>query len=648
MQGTVAGVGDLVQARRNAWHLDGLARQCRGPDQPPVYRVIALHPDRGGLTVARVTGRGPDGVETLAEPLQLPARYVNEHVTLAYASTVHAAHGRTVQDGIGVLGPGTDAESGYVQATRGTDTNMVFAVTRNIGDSADTGETFKIAARTATEVVSDVIRPPDEDRNRTALAEAEAAADRARSTAAHIDPLLTVLDDTLAGRTGRWLDELAATGALPEQYRVDFAVDDARESVDQLLRSAELAGHDARQILTSAVTSTSLKGSTSVAQVLHFRIRSALDNKLTPNVTSYRDLLPADLPPRTRDALLTLADAADTRRAGLGATLAFAPPPWATDALGPVPDDGDERALWEAKAGWAASYRELVQHDDAEDALGVAPPRGLAEKHALFHTAHAALDLATAGAEEEAMSEGRLRARIAAWEREKEWAPDYVAERLEATQSALRAARENLTIWAARADVETDPLEADQFRGAAEQMRERVAEMEKQIEDLRFADDARAAWRFETAVTKDNAERARHAAAVRGIDLDNPAEQITAEEWLDEHRAAQLIEDEHREISEHDVTDDDAREERANVTPAGLDPGAAEAEARVRPREGAVVDLDRAALALDLVERRRQENSAPSDLEYDTEDERVDQLARWAEGTNDELNRSDQNAIELG
>jgi hypothetical protein len=632
MQGTVAGVGDLIQARRNAWHLEGFEGNTEAPINRTVYRVTGLHPDGGGLTVARVTGRDADGVEQLAEPLQLPARYVNEHVSLAYASTVHAAHGRTVQAGYGVLGPGTDTEAGYVMATRGTDTNVMFAVTRNVSDDNATGETFQFAPRTAAAALADVVRPPAQERNRTALTEAEAAADRARSTAAQIDPMLTVVDDLLAGRTGRWLDELAATGDLPERHRVAFAADDARESLDQLLRSAELAGHDARQVLADAVTSTTLDGSTSVAQVLHFRVRSALDGRLAPTVDSYRDLLPGDLPDHPRDGLLDLANAADARRAELGATLAYAPPPWLEDAIGPVPDDADERATWEAKAGWAASYRELVEHTDTDDALGAAPPRGLAEKHALFHTAHAALDLATAGAEEEAMSEGRLRARIAAWEREKEWAPDYVAEQLEATHGALRNARENATVWAARAGAETDPLEADQLRAAVEQCRVRVAELEKQVDDLEFADDARAAWRYETAVSRDNAERARHAAAVRGIDLDNPVERVTAEEWLDAHRAEQLAAEADREITEADIEDVD---NRVVATDQEVDQTTA-AELQTVQREPvpdpASRSVDRASLALSTIEARQRNDEPVDDVDdVDLEDLRRHELARWSD-----------------
>jgi len=47
-------------------------------------------------------------------------------------------------------------------------------------------------------------------------------------------------------------------------------------------------------VLRDAVTAGSLDKSGSVAQVLHFRIRTALHGQLTPRVVSYRDLLPHD------------------------------------------------------------------------------------------------------------------------------------------------------------------------------------------------------------------------------------------------------------------------------------------------------------------------------------------------------------------
>ncbi len=561
-RGTVAGVGDLVQARRNAWHLEGWSGNGEAPINRQTYRVTATHPT-GGMTVARVTGRDDGGVEVLAGPILLPASYVREQVTLAYAATVHAVHGATSGAGYAVVGPGTDGPTCYVEATRGRGTNVLFVVTQHSHDQHETGQTARAQRRSAAEVVADIVRPPEVDPNRTALAEAEQAADDARATPAHLDPLATVVADLTAGRTQRWLDQLTAIGVLPEHHRIALAADDSRTVLDQLLRTVELAGHDPAQALADAVTSSSLDGSTSVAQVLHFRIRETHKHRLAPHIECYADLLPRHLPEHARTVLAELARAADERRAELGARLAAAPPQWAREALGAVPDpavDPVGRAEWESKAGWAGSYRELVGHTDESDPLGPAPAPGLAEKHAVFRAAHQALDLAHVGEEEEAMSEGKLRARWAAWQRELNIAPRYVADELDATHDAHRRAQTDATIWQARADTETDPLLRDELATAAAVARERVADLAVQVAQLEYADQARTAFLEETAVTRDEAERARVAAGLKGIDLDSAADRVTAQEWFDAHLVEQLAAEAERAITEADLAEDRAPE----------------------------------------------------------------------------------------
>ncbi|MBA2696682.1 MAG: hypothetical protein H0U62_12780, partial [Actinobacteria bacterium] len=68
---------------------------------------------------------------------------------------------------------------------------------------------------------------------------------------------------------------------------------------------------------------------------------------------------------------------------------------------------------------------------------------------------------------------------------------------------------------------------------------------------LETADEARALWWAETAVARDNAERARVVLGLRGIDIDNPADRVTAQEWLDADQAEKLAADSHRAITEH-------------------------------------------------------------------------------------------------
>jgi hypothetical protein len=269
----------------------------------------------------------------------------------------------------------------------------------------------------------------------------------------------------------------------------------------------EVAGHDPAAVLRDAVGARGFEGAKSAAQVLHGRITSTLAGEMTPNLATYGDLIPAGLPEATRERLTTLADAADDRRRELGERIAADPPQWAREALGPVPDDAVERAEWESRASWAAAYRELAGRDDDADALGAAPPAGLAEAHAAWRAAHGALDLPDAGADEAEMSDGALRARERAFEREETWAPRYVADDLAAAERRAEQARVDAQVWVARAGAATDPTEAAQLRQAAEQARADAADAARQAADLDDADTARAEWWAHTAVTRDNAER---------------------------------------------------------------------------------------------------------------------------------------------
>ncbi|MDN5854038.1 MAG: hypothetical protein L0K86_14560 [Actinomycetia bacterium] len=406
-------------------------------------------------------------------------------------------------------------------------------------------------------------------------------------------------------------------------------------------------------MLADAVGRTTLDGSTSVAQVLHYRIRTALDGTLDPHVSSFADLLPRDLPERNRAGLEALAAAADARRADLGAELADTQPGWVREALGPAPgwDAPVERAAWEERAGWAGSWRDLAGHgDDAHEAdpLGAAPPAGLAEKRAIFTTAHNALDLPTSGAEEEKMSEGKLRARVAAWEREQHWAPRYVADQLDATHEALRKARTDATVWAARADAEPDPLEADQLRAAAAEARQRADRLEPVLADLQSADDGRALWRIETAVTHDHAERARHAAALRGIDLDAPGDRVTAQEWLDLEHAARHADDLERDVTEPDVpADDNATEVERVDEPDTVEQPAPDIREtsvsdateradpahrrRTPPPDETATTVARAGLAVEEINRRRAAEAEQATTALDEDETRRPELARWAE-----------------
>ncbi|WP_226353758.1 AAA family ATPase [Pseudonocardia sp. ICBG601] len=543
-----AGVGDLVQGRRNGWELRGVDGNTRAPLNRSTYRVVATTDD-GGLRVADAAG-----VE-----ITLPPAYVAADLSLAYASTVHAAQGRTVDRAHAVLGPGSDPHAAYVALTRGRDGNWAWTVTRPVSDDTPTGQTLGHQTRTARAVLADLLdagrEPQADDLSATALA-AQADAD-AVSVQRHLDRLTAEIAATTAGRTARDLDRLATTGALTDGQRAALAADPAFDGLERLLRTAELAGHDPAEVLDQAVRAgRNLDDVRSPASVLHHRISTALTGQLTPDLTSYADLIPAAVPADRRERLEQLAAAADDRRRDLGAQIADQAPQWAVEALGAVPDDPIDRAEWEHAAGWAGAHREHTGHEAADDALGAAPPAGLAEQHAGWRTAHRALGLPDEGADEAVMSDGQLRCWVRAYEREQNWAPPWVGDELADARRQEQRHRADATVWAARADAATDPDEAGQHRAEAEQADLRARGYGQRAAELDQVDEARGRWYLHTAETRDRWARAQAALGARGVDVDDPGERVTGEEWLAAHDAAVVEEERWRDVTEDDVRDD--------------------------------------------------------------------------------------------
>ncbi|MGH3770201.1 MAG: MobF family relaxase [Pseudonocardiaceae bacterium] len=554
-EGTYAGVGDVIQARRCGWELRGFeGNNTRAPLTRATYRVTALRED-GGLTVTPVKG---------GAPIQLSAEYVTNDVTLAYANTVHAAQGRTVDTGHAIAGPGVDRRALYVMFTRGSGTNTVWTITQD-----GHGQAHDLPARTAHAVLADIMEAPRDDMSATA--EWEQADAEARSIARHGDRMIERAKEVTAHRTSVLLDELAAEGALAPWDREALAADDSSWSLQRLLRTAELAGHDPTDVLTTAIAHRDLGGTHHPAHALYARIERRLRDKLEPMVSSFADLIPHGVPAAWRAWFTNRAAAADDRRRELGTDAAERAAPWAVRALGPVPADPIAREEWEHKVGWAAACRELTGHTAQDDPLGAAPPAALAEKHALWRTAHAKLDLPDAGDRERVATEGRLRCVVRAWDRERSWAPRRVADELAETTQAATRARADATVWNARASAAQDPAQAAHARAHALAAQTHADDMAARAVELEFADDTHAQWYVHTAPTRDAAFRARVELATRGINLDDLAERVTTEEWWAAHQQEAREEDAYRLVTDetdlHDTTWEQTRADADRLAP---------------------------------------------------------------------------------
>lgn len=528
--GNVCSVGDLVQARRNGWHLAASGV----PVNRATYRVQETRED-GSLVVRPVVG------DALGEPVTLPSSYVSEHVTLGYASTVHASQGRTVHTTHSVVSTAWTTALTYVGLTRGRESNTAWVVTRPTPSDALPGETQDVEERTGRAVLVDILAR--DSTQRSALAERDMLVAEAKSEVTVVGQLVDGIARSTAGQTGSLLDRLAADGAITDEQRVDLAADEAMSAVERLLRSAELAGHDREQVLQDALGGRSLAGARSPGQVLHHRIHR--DLQVDSTIGSFRDLIPRQVQDYHQVWLEERAGTADDRRHELGSAVALDPPAWALDALGPVPEDLLERAGWETKAGWAAAYREMSGHDSETDPVGQAPPAGLAEKHAVWRTAHQHLGLVERGPEEGLLSDGLLRARVEAFRREQNWAPAVVQESMAATS---RAATDRRVDGVLR-DAHGDDTAVD---AAAEAL-----VLDDAAGQLDEAARARQAWRDHVAETRETALRAGAELKARGVDVDDAGGRVTAREWMVEHARAVAAEEEYRPIDRvadnHDV-----------------------------------------------------------------------------------------------
>jgi len=170
------------------------------------------------------------------------------------------------------------------------------------------------------------------------------------------------------------------------------------------------------------------------------------------------------------------------------------------------------------------------------------------------------------------MSTGQLRVRIRAYDREKTWAPDYVADQLVGTRQAADKHRNDATLWGAQsaASVEDNTM-SGLDRDAAESAA-LAAALDERALDLAEADEVRAAWYAHTAQTRAAAERAAAELATRRADLSAEPPPVTARDWLAAHDAEARAEDPYRPVTgEHDLadTEDQRARDQREVRTAG-------------------------------------------------------------------------------
>jgi hypothetical protein len=127
-------VGDIIMSRSNDARIDVKPRAEHDRTSPVDqvrngnrWRVAAIDPDTNRLAAERVTDKAR---------AVLDSDYLNDHITLGYAATVHSAQGVTADSSYAILGEGASRAMAYVAMSRGRRNNEAFLYQR-FGQEAD-------------------------------------------------------------------------------------------------------------------------------------------------------------------------------------------------------------------------------------------------------------------------------------------------------------------------------------------------------------------------------------------------------------------------------------------------------------------------------------------------------------------------------
>ncbi|RGD55425.1 hypothetical protein DR950_41930 [Kitasatospora xanthocidica] len=256
-QSTVAGVGDRVQLREINRHIRSTTGR-RYATNRDVVQVVGVNPESGWMTV-----RYDDG-----ELMQLPPKYVREHVELAYAGTIQSVQGRTVGASRILVEPSMTRQGLYVGMSRGTADNTAFVPTDGV-PGARTGldeEPDHLA------VLAGVLgRDGSQKAASTVLAEVLAAAERIDQVSPLLEDMVTQADDL---RFRRILVEAVGEGVY---HRAVEELDGKPwNSVVRLARTVEQHGFDAEEMLARVARSRSFGDADCASKALHYRLKGAL------------------------------------------------------------------------------------------------------------------------------------------------------------------------------------------------------------------------------------------------------------------------------------------------------------------------------------------------------------------------------------
>jgi conjugative relaxase-like TrwC/TraI family protein len=505
--GNLVGVGDVIQARRNdpTLRVEGNGMVTNRE----TYTVLGQDPWSGALQVADRTGI----------VAYLPANYLAEHVTLAYATTVHAVQGRTVDTSHALIDQHSALSGVYVALTRGRQSNTAYLRTQHAPDHHDV-ERLDTTPRAVLEQILDRDRISEEAATSGFTAEwtRRVGEESGRSLAS-----VGTQWDLLTSEHGKAQYTEVLTGVLDEQLARRLLAEPGFNQLVHAVRASELAGHDPKAVLREAVTERGLGDVDSLSDVLRWRINKGRDQRLPEREVRAGDWasLTTPIPGPAGQYAQVLAGAASKRQAELGVRALDERPAWALAQLGEPPTDQLQLDEWVRRAGIVAAYRDLAAVPENSLSLGAAPAGEQVFHRALWQQAYAAAGSPTEDLDYLRASDGELRAMREVWRREQTWAPYFVGEEITDARLAAAAFGQDVVLWRADAQLhevgspQRERIEAD--IAAAEQA---ATSSDARAQHLQAIHGARADWTRESEPARIRHEKAGEELERRGLDRD--------------------------------------------------------------------------------------------------------------------------------
>ena len=337
--GNTASAGDLIVTRKNA---RALRSGRHWAHNGATWHVQAVSAD-GAMLVTPTA-------DPAAEAIHLPADYVAAQVELGYATTIHRAQGRTVDDCHLVVTPDMGRQALYVGMTRGRATNVAHVVTD--GAAAD-DDLMPQSAQEPANILTDVLARD------TAPATARRAADRHADQAESIKRLANEYQTIAAGEAA-WGWENALPRLLPSQADRLLA-DDYSDALAKELRRAGRAGLDVNAVLPALASAKPLNERHPAADLAGRVTKARKAHTASGGQRRFiAGLIPAAPPSADPDVARALDEREKLITARASAVLHQAlteGQPWTKD-LGPAPADARVRSQWLEAARTVAAYRD--------------------------------------------------------------------------------------------------------------------------------------------------------------------------------------------------------------------------------------------------------------------------------------------------